>query len=75
MADPCYCPAYPFPHRPGGGVCRASGETRCPSCGAVLDDRQVTHVLGRAQTYYYPAEYDPVLLEECGRCGAVGLVL
>jgi hypothetical protein len=72
---PCYCPAYAFPHRPGGGKCRATGEVECPNCLAILDDGQVTWALWAAATYYYPAEYVPVLREPCGKCGAVGMVV
>lgn len=77
MADdaPCYCAAYPFPHRPGGGKCRATGQVQCPSCSAVLDDDQLAWALWAAETVYYPAEYVPVLLRRCGRCGALGAVV
>ena len=76
MADngPCYCCAYDFPHRPGGGKCKSSGETTCPSCGCVLANGQVTTALWAAETRFYPAEYVGVLLERCARCGAVGMV-
>jgi len=32
---PCYCSAYPFPHRLGGGLCpfHSHGETMCSVCG------------------------------------------
>ena len=41
-AQPCECCAYPFPHRPGGGECRArqaftdvcepGEDLACPTC-------------------------------------------
>jgi hypothetical protein len=71
---PCYCSAYDFPHRPGGGKCKATGDTTCPNCGCVLADGQVTTALWAAETRFYPAEYVAVLLERCACCDAVGVV-
>jgi hypothetical protein len=77
MADyiPCYCYAYDFPHRPGGGKCKASGKTTCPNCDCVLADDQVTSALWAPATRLYPAEYVGVVKERCARCGAVGAVV
>lgn len=72
---PCYCPAYPFPHRPGGGKCQATGEVQCPNCCVVLDDEQVRWVLWARETRYCPAEYIPVFRERCGHCGAQGVAI
>ena len=33
----CYCKAYPFPHRAGGGKCSGPGEYICEYCGQVAD--------------------------------------
>ena len=71
---PCYCPAYPFPHRPGGGKCRATGDAECPSCLVVLDDDQTGAVQTAPATRYMPDEYAVLVREPCGRCGAVGVV-
>ena len=71
---PCYCPAYPFPHRPGGGKCQATGEVWCPNCLVVLDDDQTSAVQTAPATRYMPAEYVVVVREPCGHCGTVGLV-
>ena len=35
VGDVCYCSAYPFPHRAGGGRCLGPGDYLCSSCGAV----------------------------------------
>jgi hypothetical protein len=72
---PCYCSAYPFPHRPGGGRCEATGEVVCPNCDVVLDDDQVVWVLWAMATRYLPAEYAPALRWPCGKCGVVGVVV
>ena len=72
---PCYCSAYPFPHRPGGGKCKATGDVKCPNCMVVLDDDQVGAVQTAQATHYMPAEYAAVLREPCGHCGAVGMTM
>lgn len=74
MDTPCYCSAYPFPHRPGGGKCKATGEAHCPNCAVVLDDDQVAWALWARETRYCPAEYVPVVRESCGHCGTEGVV-
>jgi len=73
--DPCYCPAYPFPHRPGGGKCQATGEAWCPSCLVVLDDDQVGAAQASPATRYTPAEYVAIVREPCGHCGVVGVAV
>lgn len=37
MPDPCYCKAYPFPHRPGSGGCLGPGDVVCSQCGDVTE--------------------------------------
>jgi hypothetical protein len=73
--DPCYCSAYPFRHERGDGDCRATGNTLCPNCFAVIDDRQLEWVEDRAGTLYDPPEFVPVLKAPCGRCKAEGRVV
>ena len=42
----CYCGAYKFPHRAGGGKCQGPGELLCSSCGEVATGRSADFGIG-----------------------------
>ena len=47
---PCYCPAYAFPHRFGGGKCSGS-TTICSDCGADCNEKSVDFGIGAYEAY------------------------
>ena len=44
----CNCPAYPFPHRPGGGKCQApkEGQLVCEDCHGACEGTYVDFGIG-----------------------------
>lgn len=42
----CYCSAYKFPHRAGGGKCQGPGELLCSACGEVAEGTSVDFGIG-----------------------------
>lgn len=42
----CYCGAYKFPHRAGGGKCQGPGELLCSACGEVAEGTSVDFGIG-----------------------------
>jgi len=54
----CYCDAYPFPHRAGGGDC--PGGRYCPECGS-------TDLVSEHERY--TDDYGLVGDLVCERCG------
>jgi len=52
--DPCLCPAYPFPHRPGGGACPANESPPfCVECGKPCGWRLVDFGIGPHEYWGY----------------------
>lgn len=50
----CYCSAYAFPHRAGGGKCRGPGELLCSACDEVAEGTFVDFGIGAYE--YWGAE-------------------
>ena len=48
----CYCPAYLFPHREGGGKCSGSGSFCC-TCGADDEGHEVDFGIGSYECHGY----------------------
>ena len=67
----CWCTAYDFPHRHGGGKCDADPDAKCPSCGAIVGDEVLGYHLLPSADYYQPPEWE-VTIHDCPCCHATG---
>lgn len=47
----CYCAAYSFMHRGGGGKCPGHQESLCEACGLPCDGKDVDFGIGRYECW------------------------
>ena len=68
----CYCSAYPFPHRAGGGACPGEAQHLCAECG--LPATPITINVGIGSFEYWGQRLTDTRLETVSRCGHAPLL-
>jgi len=69
----CNCPAYPFPHREGGGACGGEDATYCEDCGEQCDVIKVDEGIGWTEAWgVRSCHHDYQWVSDCCHAGIKG---